>query len=79
MAKEDEIRLIAYNIWEQEGYINGKDCEHWFKAEAIWKEQQKPFGENTAKESESPIPSALITPTLNQTRSLSPPTKKRYS
>ena len=42
MAKEDEIRLIAYNIWEQEGCINGKDCEHWFRAETIWEEQQKP-------------------------------------
>lgn len=39
MAKEDEIRLIAYTIWEQEGCLNGKDCEHWFKAEAIWEER----------------------------------------
>jgi hypothetical protein len=42
MAKEDEIRLIAFNIWEQEGCIHGKDCDHWFRAEAIWEEQQKP-------------------------------------
>jgi translation elongation factor EF-1alpha len=37
MAKEEEIRLIAYNIWEQEGCPNGRDCEHWFRAEALWK------------------------------------------
>jgi hypothetical protein len=42
MAKEDEIRLIAYDIWEQEGYVNGKDCEHWFRAAAIWENRQKP-------------------------------------
>ena len=42
MAKEDEIRLIAYNIWEQEGCTNGKDCQHWFRAEAVWDKQQKP-------------------------------------
>ena len=42
MAKEDEIRLVAYNIWEQENCPNGKDCEHWYRAEVIWKEQQKP-------------------------------------
>ena len=42
MAKEDEIRLIAYNIWEQENCPNGKDCEHWYRAEAIWEEKQKP-------------------------------------
>jgi hypothetical protein len=41
MNREDEIRLIAYSIWEQEGCLNGKDCEHWFRAEAIWEEQQK--------------------------------------
>ena len=42
MAREDEIRLIAYNIWEQESCPHGKDCEHWFRAEVIWEEQQKP-------------------------------------
>ena len=42
MAKEHEIRLIAYNIWEQENCPNGKDCEHWYRAEAIWEEQEKP-------------------------------------
>jgi hypothetical protein len=36
MAKEDDIRLIAYGLWEQEGCPNGKDCEHWYKAELIW-------------------------------------------
>jgi hypothetical protein len=42
VAKEDEIRFIAYNIWEEENCPNGRDCEHWFRAEAIWEEQQKP-------------------------------------
>ena len=42
MARADEIRMIAYNLWEKEGCLNGKDCEHWFRAEAIWKDQQKP-------------------------------------
>jgi hypothetical protein len=41
MAKEDEIRLIAYSIWEQENCPNSKDCEHWYRAEAIWEKQQK--------------------------------------
>ena len=41
MSKEDEIRLIAYNIWEQEDCVHGYDCEHWFRAEAIWKQQHK--------------------------------------
>jgi hypothetical protein len=49
VGKEDEIRLIAYNIWKQEGCINGKDREHWFRAEAIWQGQQKFFVEMPQK------------------------------
>ena len=41
MGREDEIRLIAYRIWEEEGYCDGHDCEHWLKAEVIWEEKQK--------------------------------------
>ena len=76
MGKEDEVRLIAYNIWEQEERINGKDSEHWFRAEVIWEEQQKPFRKNTTKELESPISSVLITTPPIQTKLLSQPTKK---
>ena len=42
MVKEDEIRLIAYNIWEQDDCPNEKDWEHWFRAESIWEQQHKP-------------------------------------
>ena len=41
MVREDEIRLIAYRIWEEEGCRDGYDCEHWLKAEVIWEEKQK--------------------------------------
>ena len=41
MEKEDEIRLIAYNIWEQEDSCDGRDCEHWILAETIWEKKQK--------------------------------------
>jgi hypothetical protein len=40
MVREDEIRLIAYKIWEEEGCLNGHDYEHWFRAEAIWDQRQ---------------------------------------
>jgi hypothetical protein len=42
MGREDEIRLIAYNIWQDEGCVDGYDCDHWIKAEALWEEEQKP-------------------------------------
>ncbi len=42
MGRDDEIKLIAYNIWEQEGCPEGRECEHWYRAEAIWEVRQKP-------------------------------------
>jgi hypothetical protein len=39
MGKEDEIRLIAYHIWEEEGCQDGHDCEHWFRAETLWEKK----------------------------------------
>jgi hypothetical protein len=39
MGKEHEIRLIAYNIWEQEGCPDGHDYEHWINAEEIWEKK----------------------------------------
>ena len=55
MGKEDEIRVIAYCIWEGEGYVHGHDSEHWFRAEAIWEEKQKKeaVSMNAKAESES--------------------------
>lgn len=41
MAREDEIRLIAYRIWEEEGCPTGLGCDHWYKAEAIWEQLQQ--------------------------------------
>ena len=40
MEREEEIRVIAYSIWEQEGYVDGQDVEHWLRAEAIWEEKR---------------------------------------
>ena len=39
--REEEIRLIAYRIWEEEGRPHGHDLEHWRNAEAIWEEQHR--------------------------------------
>jgi hypothetical protein len=42
MDREEEIRLIAYNIWQEEGCIDGQTHEHWLRAELIWESRQKP-------------------------------------
>ncbi len=41
MDRQDEIKLIAYRIWEEEGCQHGHDFEHWLKAEVIWENRQK--------------------------------------
>ena len=41
MGKDEEVRLIAYQIWEAEGCCHGRDIEHWLKAEIVQEEGQK--------------------------------------
>jgi len=40
MDRKDEIRVIAYQLWE-ENYCHGHDVEHWLKAETIWEKGNK--------------------------------------
>ena len=41
MAREEEIRVMAYRMWEHEGCPDGRDCEHWLKAETVWEETHR--------------------------------------
>ena len=41
MAKQEEIKIIAYHLWEGDSRRHGRDLEHWLKAEAICKENGK--------------------------------------
>ena len=40
MVTEEKIKKLAYTIWEQEGYPEGKDIEHYFRAKKILEEQE---------------------------------------
>jgi hypothetical protein len=40
MHHEQEVRQIAYQIWEEQGHPQGQELEHWLKAEAAWQEKQ---------------------------------------
>ena len=43
MNREEEIRIIAYHIWEEGGCdCHGRDVEDWLKAEIIWQERNRP-------------------------------------
>jgi hypothetical protein len=48
MDREDNIRLIAYHIWEEQGCCDGRDLDHWLVAETIW-QQMKEKGTARAK------------------------------
>ncbi|MBI3743123.1 MAG: DUF2934 domain-containing protein [Chloroflexi bacterium] len=40
MDREQEIRILAHALWEQEGCPEGHDQDHWYRAEVIWALQQ---------------------------------------
>ena len=54
MEKQDEIKAIAYQMWEEEGCPYGKDLEHYYRAETMYQQQQSQPGETA----DSPAPNA---------------------
>jgi hypothetical protein len=40
MGTDKEIRRIAYQLWQDEGCPDGRNVEHWLKAEAIFRKQE---------------------------------------
>ena len=42
IERDEEIRELAYRIWQEEGYLHGHDVQHWLKAESIWQEKRRP-------------------------------------
>ncbi len=49
MSHADEVRVIAYRIWEEEGHPEGRALDHWLKAEVLWDERQE-FAEHLAED-----------------------------
>lgn len=42
LSLEERIRQRAYEIWEQEGRPDGRDREHWLRAEAEITAEKRP-------------------------------------
>jgi hypothetical protein len=40
-ANKEEIRVMAYYIWEEENRPNGRDIDHWLRAEKIWESRHQ--------------------------------------
>jgi hypothetical protein len=56
MHHDEEIRLIAYHIWEDEGHPNGRQMDHWLKAETTL--QQKSLQQTAPRRTELVSPKA---------------------
>ena len=77
MPSEEQIRKLAYAIWEQEGRPNGKDVEHYFHAKQILEQQEA----NVIQLGAPPQPKELSAPKapeqLSGRRLQGPPSRRR--
>ena len=75
MATEEQIRQLAYTIWEQEGRLDGKDVEYYYRAKQILEDR-----ETTGVIELPPAPSTPELAPAPQTIELAPlPSSKRKS
>ncbi len=50
----DEIAHIAYELWERDGCIHGRDIEHWCAAEHIVISRVQPVAEEVPEKAKVP-------------------------
>jgi hypothetical protein len=60
MNRDEEIRQIAYRLWEEDGCPDGYEVQHWLRAQMIWEEIHHPESEPKAlkKRKSRKIPAA---------------------
>jgi hypothetical protein len=60
MDLRDDIRKVAYYLYEKGGWMHGKDTEHWYEAERIVVDSKKKSrkGAVGVKEMAAPRPAA---------------------
>jgi hypothetical protein len=51
IEREEEIRELAYKIWQEEGCPHGSDVQHWLRAKMIWEEKTQ--RQNKTKQSKT--------------------------
>ncbi|MFH1382629.1 MAG: DUF2934 domain-containing protein [Chloroflexota bacterium] len=72
MATEEQIKQLAYTIWEQEGRPAGKEAEHYFRARQILEKQE---AENVIELGPAP-PTGRLAPSAPAVE-LTPPTPRK--
>lgn len=71
MEREDEIRQMAYLLWEQEGRPEGHDFETWARAEAAWNAAHAPESTSNPGLAQRQPAAATRRPRTGRTRSAS--------
>jgi len=64
MISEQQIKELAYSIWESEGRQDGKDLEYYFRAKEILEEREA----SQVIELAAPKPKAELAPPQPQKR-----------
>jgi hypothetical protein len=52
MVSDEQIRELAYYIWQREGYLEGKATEHYFRAKQMLEAQES----TSSKNMDGPLP-----------------------
>ena len=52
LNRDQEIRQLAYRLWQEAGCPDGNETQHWLKAETIWLEEHR--SQSGGKQSRSP-------------------------
>ena len=68
MVTEQQIKDLAYAIWEKEGRPEGKDIEHYFQARQILEERQVSSVIELASSPKAKLPQRPQTPTSTPPR-----------
>ncbi len=52
--RDEEIRQLAYRLWQESGCPIGSDLQHWLQAQEMWQEKHRP--KNRAKPAKAKKP-----------------------
>ena len=59
-TRDEQIRLIAYQIWEEEGRPQGKQLEHWTQAEWRLNQMDRPGSDDGGRAAVAGRPAAPV-------------------
>lgn len=59
MPTDEQVRLLAYSIWEKEGCPDGRDVEHYYLAQHMLEEKES--ASSSSRET-APPPTPVKTP-----------------